>query len=106
MLAGELDYDKFVYDCHTGRSVGEEEETKKAKSQDMDLSRKCLLTHCPHLVLRSVKYIDCLQTSPHKGAVVLSFGVSFDVSLNKLLHKQSRRRWIDMSGCSSGVTNV
>ena len=31
--------------------------------------------------------------SPHKGPVTRSFGVFFDLRLNKLLSKQSRRRW-------------
>ena len=38
------------------------------------------------------------------GAVMLSFDVSFDASLNKLLNKQSRCRWIGMSWCSFDVT--
>ena len=42
--------------------------------------------------------------SRHRGPVMLTFDVSFDVSLNKLLNKQSRGRCIQMSWCSFDVT--
>ena len=42
--------------------------------------------------------------SHHKGPVMRSFGVSFNVSLNKLLNKQSRGRWIEKSWLSFDVT--
>ena len=38
-----------------------------------------------------------LVDSPHKGPAMQSFGVSFDVSLNKLYNNQLRNRWIKMS---------
>ena len=37
--------------------------------------------------------------SPNKRPVVQSFDVSFDASLNTLLNKQSRGRWIEISWC-------
>ena len=42
--------------------------------------------------------------SSHKGPVMRSFDVSFDVSLNKLLNKQSRCRCIEIYRCSFSVT--
>ena len=44
--------------------------------------------------------------SPHKGSVMQSFHVSFDASLNKLLKKQLRDRWNEMSWCSFDVTII
>ena len=39
-------------------------------------------------------------------AVMRNFDVSFDVSLNKLLNKQSRDRWIKMSWHPADVVTV
>ena len=41
--------------------------------------------------------IDHCEGFPHSASILPSFDVSFDVSHNKLLHKQSRGRWIETS---------
>ena len=42
---------------------------------------------------------------PSQRVIMWSFDVLFDVSLNKLLNKQSSCRWSEMLWCSCDVTN-
>ena len=44
--------------------------------------------------------------SPHKGPVMQSSGVFFDVSLNKLLNIQLSYQWFEISWCSCGKTVI
>ena len=44
--------------------------------------------------------------SPHKEPMIWSFGVSFDVSLNKLLNKQSSWQFFEMPWCLCDVITV
>ena len=47
-----------------------------------------------------------LVDSPHKGPVMWGFDVYFAVSLNKLLNKWTRCRWIEMYWCSLNIIGM
>ena len=48
--------------------------------------------------------LQSLFDSPHKGPVMQNFDVCFDISLNKLLNKQSNGQWFEMPWYSCYVT--